>query len=1346
MNVDSPTRRRLLELVYDLLPPAEAAELRRRIDAEPELARAYEEARTTAGLFAEASRLPAEKLQLKRPEETMSTPTEPARPKLPTKPAAATDKRRRRGTWWAVGLAAAAVLMVTVSAGLYWSDWRQRSAIAAGHMRLQVTGPAVLQAAMPTAYTVRTTTVDGDPMPALVEVSLRTPQGEQLFSHSEVTDEQGRLKLTLATKSALSEQAVLHVVAKREDTGDTEKIETRLKVDPVTYAAHLSLDKPLYRPGETVYYRSLVLSRFGLAADRETILEFEILDPGGAVVADSKHEGVTEHGVGSGAFEIPAAAPGGEYTLVARSLGDSFLEQSRPFFVRSYRLPRLKKELEFARDSYAPGDEVVADFLAERAEGGAVAGARLEIVATVDGGEVFREPARADNTGAYQVKFTLPEEIARGDGQLNVIVDDGGTLESAVETIPINLGKVEVEFYPEGGDLAAALENRVYFVARDPLGEPVHVKGLVVNGQGTAVALAETTHEGMGSLGFTPLADETYRLRITSPAGVTNRPELPKVSTQQKVVLTTGTGVFGASDPLTFNVRSAESGLPLVVSAWCRGAQVGQQTLVTTVDGNGANANTVKIPLPDDVGGVIRLTVHDYSEQPPKPVAERLVYRRMARQLKVRAAEISERYSPGDPVNVSLMVTNEKDEPVPAVIGVAVVDDALLNLADDDTAAMNTHFLLTSEVENPEDLEDADFYLSGNRATGSNDDSAVALDLLLGTQGWRRFVEKTLRELEQDEQADEQRLTRLAAITPANPPLMYDNLETIRSKYEESLSDYQGRREGILNALITVGFVVGLGLVLLVVMLGLLKVVSGVRLWVPAVGVTVCCAIIGVILIEPAWRGSDAELVVAFKQFDMAPPEISPETSEAATEEEWDEKGGDWGLDGDEAAGAEMPIDMLEDMPGEDMPAADGELALPGAAPMPGKPDAEGERLAELGEKRKAERGGRLMMEREKGRERFLRVIDGKDLKQLGDLRKQLADLKFDADMDKDFRKELNEALERHRFVVREYAHRHEYLADEPDTRVDFAETLYWHPSLVADNNGMARISFELSDSVTMFRLQADAHGQQRIGSGGGEIVSKIPFSLEPKLPLEVTAGDRIDLPLAVANDTREPMPVEVTFEHGDLVSLDTAAGNDNEPQRKLELPAGGRAREYFVLNVTGRKGDCELTFRGTAQGAGGNLTDAIRRPLVVVPPGFPKTTSYSGQIDGPQELVVSLPEQIVEGSLEVTLNAFPSTLADLQKGMEGMLREPCGCFEQASTSNYPNVLSLQYMQDHDVANPAVTRRAKELLESGYVKLTGYECRQAKEGYEWFGSDPGHEALTAYGLMEFRDMAKVYDV
>ena len=75
-------------------------------------------------------------------------------------------------------------------------------------------------------------------------------------------------------------------------------------------------------------------------------------------------------------------------------------------------------------------------------------------------------------------------------------------------------------------------------------------------------------------------------------------------------------------------------------------------------------------------------------------------------------------------------------------------------------------------------------------------------------------------------------------------------------------------------------------------------------------------------------------------------------------------------------------------------------------------------------------------------------------------------------------------------------------------------------------------------------------------------------------------------------------------------------------------------------------------------------------------------------------------------------MQVYPSTLADLQKGLEALLREPNGCFEQTSTSNYPNLLILDYLKESDQAKPEVERRARDLLARGYQKLTSFECPQ----------------------------------
>jgi hypothetical protein len=68
---------------------------------------------------------------------------------------------------------------------------------------------------------------------------------------------------------------------------------------------------------------------------------------------------------------------------------------------------------------------------------------------------------------------------------------------------------------------------------------------------------------------------------------------------------------------------------------------------------------------------------------------------------------------------------------------VAVINQSVVAMADDKTdRLLPTHMLLAGEVRRPADLEHADFLLTDHPK------AAAALDLLLGTQGWRRFAEQ----------------------------------------------------------------------------------------------------------------------------------------------------------------------------------------------------------------------------------------------------------------------------------------------------------------------------------------------------------------------------------------------------------------------------------------------------------------------------------------------------------------------------------------------------------------------------------------------------------------------------
>jgi hypothetical protein len=191
----------------------------------------------------------------------------------------------------------------------------------------------------------------------------------------------------------------------------------------------------------------------------------------------------------------------------------------------------------------------------------------------------------------------------------------------------------------------------------------------------------------------------------------------------------------------------------------------------------------------------------------------------------------------------------------------------------------------------------------------------------------------------------------------------------------------------------------------------------------------------------------------------------------------------------------------------------------------------------------------------------------------------------------------------------------------------------------------------------------------------------------------------------------------------------------------KIHLRAGEKKSLFFPLRVIASEGNADVALALTTLG----LKDQLEKKIRVVPLGFPFEVSASGTVKHGQasrhdlELAGALP-----GSIRATVTMYPSPLAAMTKGMEAMIREPGGCFEQTSSSNYPNIMILGYLNSNDAADPALVQKTQGTLDRGYKLLTGYETKQ--KGYEWFGQSPGHEALTAYGLMEFADMAKVYDV
>jgi hypothetical protein len=311
-----------------------------------------------------------------------------------------------------------------------------------------------------------------------------------------------------------------------------------------------------------------------------------------------------------------------------------------------------------------------------------------------------------------------------------------------------------------------------------------------------------------------------------------------------------------------------------------------------------------------------------------------------------------------------------------------------------------------------------------------------------------------------------------------------------------------------------------------------------------------------------------------------------------------------------------------------------------------------------------------------------------------------------------------------HRILAREYAHQH--VQSEDGARKDFTEVLYWNPLLVTGSNGTAAVSFETADAITSYRITAEAHSARGgLGAEEARIQNRLPCWLEPKLPAALTAGDRLLLPVVCANDTahRETMSVEL-------------AGS---PAQSIDVAAGERSRVLFDL--TAKPGELQVDLTG---GSSEGRADRTVRTVPVAPRGYPVSVVKSGVIESRAEFRILLPAEVDRASVEGSLRLYPSIVATICDGIEGMLRTPGGCFEQVSSTTYPNVLVLSCLSETGAASPAIARRARELLADGYERLVGYECKGG--GFDWFGGDVGHEALTAYGVLEFTEMARFIDV
>ncbi len=304
-----------------------------------------------------------------------------------------------------------------------------------------------------------------------------------------------------------------------------------------------------------------------------------------------------------------------------------------------------------------------------------------------------------------------------------------------------------------------------------------------------------------------------------------------------------------------------------------------------------------------------------------------------------------------------------------------------------------------------------------------------------------------------------------------------------------------------------------------------------------------------------------------------------------------------------------------------------------------------------------------------------------------------------------------------------------------PKVRKDFPETLYYNPSLITDPSGKASVTLDMADSITEWRISTLANTADGVvGSTTGAVTVFQDFFVDVSFPATVSRNDEITFPVAIYNYLPESQTVEISLESAEWF---TAKGSLTQT---LDLEPNQVTSVSFPVKVN-KVGKHALTVKGIGTG----MSDAVQRIVHVKPNGTRVDSTHSGMLEGSVTHDVDFPADMVPDSQDLLVKIYPGIMAQAVEGLDSMLREPHGCFEQTTASNWPNTLILDYMNITGQTSPEIELKATGYLNQGYQRLLTFECTGG--GFVWFGDPaPANVILSAMGVLEFSDMSRVMEI
>ena len=497
---------------------------------------------------------------------------------------------------------------------------------------------------------------------------------------------------------------------------------------------YLHFDKPYYAVNDTAWLKAYVTIDLHQLSPLSKILYVDLTDDQNQLVKEIKLQLV--NGMASCYIPFtPDFAKRGNYHIRAYTRwmrnSDQAYFFNRTLTVGSNDQGLILPHITFKNNITEKSAKINAEIVYKDQEGKPVNNKKVSWKAVNGDGTISKGKGETNQSGILTVSFSTdkPADLNSSTISTDLELDDKKVVNKTF-AIQLNPPGIDLQFFPEGGYLIDGIRSRVAFKAVKPDGLGIECKGTIVDNTGKVVADIASQHLGMGVFALTPETDKTYKANITFADGSQNSFDLPNVRTDGinlslnnnspdtiGIKITANNGFFQKNQNKAFYVIGQSGGVI------CYAAQTILKNLTYT-----ANVPKNKFPT-----GIVQVTV---LSSKGSQLSERVAFINNHDQLNLSLRSDLSTYSRRQKVNV-LVAAKDKALPAEGNFSVSVINESVVAYDDDDAPTILSHLLLTSDLRGY--IEKPNYYFNH-----TDEQSTANLDILMLTQGYRRFTYKNI--------------------------------------------------------------------------------------------------------------------------------------------------------------------------------------------------------------------------------------------------------------------------------------------------------------------------------------------------------------------------------------------------------------------------------------------------------------------------------------------------------------------------------------------------------------------------------------------------------------------------